>query len=411
MSTIRCPQCNLTNFATAIVCKRCGYFFQPPAESAAAINPAPAEQAAFAGGEQQAFNEFQSAVQPAAATAVYTPQPQFPPPPPPPRQNYYQQQQQYQAYQPSKQKSGLAIASLVLGLVGCFITSPIGLILGIVAMVKANRRPHEYGGKGLAIAGVILNALGLLFLPVIVAIAIPNLLMARRAANEGSAILTLRQLSEAEHKYMASMYGKCGDIQTLIAGKLINDLSLAKNEKNGYRFMVVNLPMGGCELHATPLTTSHGTRSFFYSTEDRVFRAADKKGQAADKQDLPLTSNLPDDVEDSLWGQPPSESAAISSLRSLHGAEMTYAATLGNGACGTLQDLANAQLIKKDLADGTADGYRFAVKKISQFGCEITATPISNSSSARSFFVGNEGVIRGKAKNGALADKNDPPIF
>jgi hypothetical protein len=388
------------NFATALACRRCGYFFQPPAEGAAPIAGA---ETSFGGEpQQQNFNEFQNVAQPAG----YTPQPQFPPPP---RPNYYQPQ--YQAYQPGKQKSGLAIASLVLGIIGCFITSPIGLILGIVAMVKANRHPNEYGGKGLAIAGIVLNGLGLLFLPFVVAIAVPNLLAARRMANEGSAISTIRTLSVAEQKYMVSMGGKCGDIQALIAGKLINDLSLAKNEKNGYRFMVVNLPAGGCEIHAAPLTTSHGTRSFFYSTEDNVLRAADKKGAAADKRDLPLGSDSPRERGDSsLSGQPPSESGALSSLRTLSAAEATYAATVGAGSCGSLQDLAKAELIKTDLADGEAYGYRFAVKKISQFGCEITATPVSGSA-ARSFYVGNEGVIRGKAKNGQPADKNDPPLY
>ncbi|HLM02703.1 MAG TPA: DUF4190 domain-containing protein [Pyrinomonadaceae bacterium] len=406
MSTIRCPQCNLTNFATAVACKRCGYFFQPPAEGATAPIAAPPQTSFGSGGEhqQQAFNEFQPAV--AASSSSYTPQPQFGAQP---GQNYYQPQ--YQVYQSGKQKSGLAIASLVLGLIGCFFASPVGLILGIIAVVKANRRPHEYGGKGLAIAGIVLNGLGILFLPVIVAIAVPNLMAARRAANEAGAIATMRAISDAEHKYMASMSGICGDIQTLIAGKLINDLSLAKNEKNGYRFMVANLPGKGCEIHATPLTTSHGTRSFFYSTEDRVMRAADKKGLPADKKDLPLDSRFSGSREDSSpWGQPPGESSAISALRTLHGAEATYAATNGMGSCGTLQDLANSQLIKNDLADGEANGYRFAVKKISQFGCELTATPISGTS-ARSFYIGNDGVVRGKAKNGVPADKNDPPIY
>ncbi|HEX9959876.1 MAG TPA: DUF4190 domain-containing protein [Pyrinomonadaceae bacterium] len=387
------------NFATALACRRCGYFFQPPAEGATP-NVA-AAQTSFGNGAQQDFNEFQNAAQPAG----YAPQPQFPPP----RSNYYQPQ--YNAYQSGKQKSGLAIASLALGIIGCFITSPIGLILGIVAMVKANRRPNEYGGKGLAIAGIVLNGLGLLFLPVVVAIAVPNLLAARRMANEAAAISTVRTLSAAEQKYMASTFGKCGDIQTLIAGKLINDLTLAKNEKNGYRFAVVNLPAGGCEIHATPLTTSEGTRSFFYSTEDNLLRAADKKGAAADKKDLPLGSDLRGEHEESsIFGQPPSESGAISALRTLSGAQATYAATVGAGSCGSLKDLANAQLIKTDLADGEASGYRFAVKKISQFGCEMTATPISNTA-ARSFYVGNEGVIRGKAKNGLPADKNDPPLY
>lgn len=408
MSTIRCPQCNLTNFATALTCRRCGYFFQTPsAGDGAAVNPA-APQASFAAvGGQQAFDEARKSSHTAAAG--YAPQPQFPPRPN--YSNYYEPPPSYQFHQTAKQKSGLAIASLVLGFIGCFFASPIGLILGIAAVVKANRRPAEYGGKGLAIAGIVLNGLGVLFLPVIVSVALPNLLAARRVANEAGAIMTIRQIAAAEYSYMASMEGECGDIQTLIAGKLINDLKLAKNEKNGYRFAVVNLPAGGCEIHATPLTTSHGKRSFFYSTEDDVFRAADKKGLAADKNDLPLDLDSPFDNEQKefLRGQP-NESAALSALRTLHSAEAVYAATTGAGSCGDLRDLAREELIKINLADGEEHGYRFAVKKLAQLGCEITATPISGTA-ARSFYVGSEGVIRGKAKNGAPADKNDPTLY
>jgi hypothetical protein len=389
------------NFATAVACKRCGYFFQPPPEGTT-VNPAPAQTSFGSGGEPQGFNEFQNAVEPAG----YAPQPpSFGAPPP--RQNYYQPQ--YQNYQTTKQKNGLAIASLVLGLIGCFITSPIGLILGIVSVVKANRHPHEYGGKGLAIAGIVLNGLGLLFLPVIAAIAIPNLLAARRAANEGSAIHTVRTLSAAEQVYMASMNGRCGDIQALIATKLVNDLTLAKNEKNGYRFIVQNLPAGGCEIHATPLTTSQGTRSFFYSTEDNTIRAAKKNGLPADRKDFPLGNDMFDEPEQTVWGQPPSEQGAISSLRTLRGAQMTYTATFGAGSCGDLRDLAREQLIKRDLADGESGGYRFEVIKLNSSSCDLTATPIS-STQARSFYIGYDGVVHGKAKNGQPADKSDPPL-
>jgi hypothetical protein len=403
MSTIRCPQCNLTNFATAVACKRCGYFFQPLPEGTT-VNPAAAETSFGAGEPPPGFNEFQNG----GASAGYAPQPPFgAASTPPPRQNYYQPQ--YQTYQTAKQKSGLAIASLVLGVIGCFFTSPIGLILGIVAMVKARRHPHQYGGKGLAIAGIVLNGLGLLFLPVIAAIAIPNLLAARRAANEGSAVKIVHTLASAEQVYMGSMNGKCGDIQALIATKLVNDLSLAKNEKNGYRFLVINLPAGGCEIHATPLSTSQGTRSFFYSTEDNVIRAAKKNGLPADRKDLPLGNDMFDEPEQTVWGQPPSEQGAISSLRTLRGAQMTYTATMGAGNCGDLRDLAREQLIKRDLADGESGGYRFEVIKLNSSNCDITATPIS-SSQARSFYIGYDGVVRGKAKNGQPADKSDPPL-
>lgn len=429
MSSVKCPNCNLINFATALMCRRCGYLFHAQAEGATMPNPAPAAHTSFGnGGGGIEGGEDQSAQQQSFYTepqTVHTPPAGFGQTPHQSygsanyRQNHQQHQyyrQPYQSFQTPKLKSGLAITSMILGLVGCLITAPIGLILGIVAVMKANRKPHEYGGKGFAIAGIVLNCIGLLFIPIVAAIAIPNLLAARRAANEASAISTVRTLSAAEKTYMASMYGKCGDIQALVATKLI-DLSLSKGEKHGYRFMVVNLPTGGCEIHATPLTTSQGNRSFFYSTVDGVIRAAKKNGSPADAADAPLNTDVSDTEDNELpWGQPPSERGAMKNLRTLFGAEMTYQATVGQGKCTDLQTLGLQGLISKELADGSSEGYRYAVKNVafsstsSAQGCELTATPISDSYQARSFFVGSDGVMRGKMKNGALADKSDPPI-
>ena len=197
---------------------------------------------------------------------------------------------------------------MVLGILG-FVTSiflvgivfaPIGLILGIVALVKANKKPHIYGGKGFAIAGVVMGAMVTLFIPIVLAIAIPNLLAARRMANEGSAISTLRTLAAAEETLMSVAGTKsCGDLRTLGAKQLIDPV-LANGEKSGYRFTVVDLPVtsGGCEIHAVPSTTSGvsstGIRSFYFSTEDGILRAADKKGKLADKTAAPLDTGRGD---------------------------------------------------------------------------------------------------------------------
>lgn len=429
MSSIKCPQCNLTNFATALTCKRCGLFFQASpfaADGVAMQNPAAAAAAqnsyGNSGGEQQNGAPV-SGFQPTGDFAS-APHPSFEPQPfqTLPQQNYqYRQQQQkqqspphYQNFHSTKQKSGLAIASMVLGLLGCFLTAPVGLILGIVAVVKANRYPREYGGKGFAVAGIALNGLGLLALPIVLAIAIPNLLAARRAANEASAIAVVRNLAAAEESYMSSMSGKCGDVQSLIATRLI-DVSLAGNEKNGYRFLIVNFPAGGCEIHATPVTASHGTRSFYYSTDDGEIRAADKKGLTASADDPPLAS-AGDDFFGAEKFSPvnskglttPNENAALAHLRTLSSAQATYAATIGQGNCGDLAALAREKFIRPDLADGEENGYRFTIKKLSPYGCDINATPTATA--YRSFYVGNDGQVRGRMKNGLPADKNDPPL-
>jgi len=61
--------------------------------------------------------------------------------------------------------SGLAVASLVLGIAGlctCGVTSLVGLILGIVALGKVNRSGGTLGGRGVAIGGIVASALTLL---------------------------------------------------------------------------------------------------------------------------------------------------------------------------------------------------------------------------------------------------------
>ena len=66
---------------------------------------------------------------------------------------------------PPAKTSGLAIASLILGLLGfCGLTALIGLILGIIGMVQINKSEGRLKGQGLAIAGVIVSAVFLLLM-------------------------------------------------------------------------------------------------------------------------------------------------------------------------------------------------------------------------------------------------------
>lgn len=100
------------------------------------------------------------------------PQPQNQPaPPPPPEYGYPPAPPQYPA-QP--ESTGLAIASMVLGIVGILTAwiliglplALVGLVLGIVSIAK------KKGGRGMAIAGIITSALALLFGVAMVAISI-----------------------------------------------------------------------------------------------------------------------------------------------------------------------------------------------------------------------------------------------
>lgn len=67
---------------------------------------------------------------------------------------------------PQGQNKTLAIVSLVSGILGLtvccgwFLPSLLGVVLGFMARSKANQNPAEYGGAGLATAGLITGAIG-----------------------------------------------------------------------------------------------------------------------------------------------------------------------------------------------------------------------------------------------------------
>lgn len=62
----------------------------------------------------------------------------------------------------------MAIVSLVVGIVGIMgcggFVSPIALVLGFMARKKAAQNPAEYGGDGIALAGIITGAIGCVIL-------------------------------------------------------------------------------------------------------------------------------------------------------------------------------------------------------------------------------------------------------
>ena len=107
---------------------------------------------------------------------------------------------------------------------------------------------------------------------IIAAIAIPNLLASRRAANEGSAQQTLRTLHSSEATYQStSGAGNYGDLADLRADTLIDSV-LATGNKSGYTFvvakvnLVVNVSPATFYVSSVPLVTSGvsqtGTRRF-----------------------------------------------------------------------------------------------------------------------------------------------------
>ena len=103
---------------------------------------------------------------------------------------------------------------------------------------------------------------------IIAAIAIPNLLASKRAANEGSAVASVRTITSAEATYQSTTgAGSYGDLAGLRASGLI-DSALANSgttPKSGYKF-VATAATGDYLVTATAATFSGlaatGTRDF-----------------------------------------------------------------------------------------------------------------------------------------------------
>jgi prepilin-type processing-associated H-X9-DG protein len=110
------------------------------------------------------------------------------------------------AQNPNAKTSGLAITSLVLGILSIFtffLTAIPAIILGIIGIFKIEKSAGQLKGKGLAIAGIAVPGASLLFMvPIMmIAIMIPALTSARAQAQRVACASTLKQLGVAMQIY------------------------------------------------------------------------------------------------------------------------------------------------------------------------------------------------------------------
>jgi hypothetical protein len=187
--------------------------------------------------------------------------------------------------------SGKAILSLVCGLL---VFIPLAFVAAIVfghlSLSEIRKSAGRLKGEGLAITGMVLGYAWILSIPVILiiaAITIPNLLRARMAANESSAVAEVRALITAEIAY-ANTHSDAGftcSLSNLAEDNLISG-DLALSTRNGYRFELLNCSpdsTGGrnvkFQVVAHPVTPNQtGIRSFC-SDESAVIKV-DSSGSA-----------------------------------------------------------------------------------------------------------------------------------
>ncbi len=105
---------------------------------------------------------------------------------------------------PQDVRNGMAIASLVLGIIGlatCPIIGIIALILGIIALIRAHGDPATYKGRGMAVAGICCGGVSLLFIPLIISILLPSLSRAREITKRAVCSSNLRGIGQGMKVY------------------------------------------------------------------------------------------------------------------------------------------------------------------------------------------------------------------
>ncbi len=141
--------------------------------------------------------------------------------------------------------SGMALASLIFGLFLFFFPFSIAaIVLGHVSLSQIRKSAGRLKGEGMAIAGLVLGYAGVVFIPVILiiaAIAIPNLMRARIAANEASALHSVQELLGAETAYAHAhpAEGFSCDLPAVVRDGGASP-GLSTGHRSGYVFLLQN---------------------------------------------------------------------------------------------------------------------------------------------------------------------------
>jgi hypothetical protein len=158
-----CPECGAPNEDDSVFCGNCGAPMDPDALPAAEKDGFPVVEpyeeldlTAFEEAPENLVEEKIPSVEekalPAEESSLVPAAPQAPPPPPP---------RPVVDYTTSVHTSGMAIASLVMGIAGWTLLPLVGSILALVfgyaARRDIRRRPDELTGEGLAVAGLVLG--------------------------------------------------------------------------------------------------------------------------------------------------------------------------------------------------------------------------------------------------------------
>ncbi len=198
--------------------------------------------------------------------------------------------------------SGKAIFSLICGIFGIFPPAAIvAVIFGHLSMSEIRRSAGRLTGKGLAIAGLVLGYLGVVFLVGIVifaAFSVSKVVKATRSVNETSAVASLRTLNTAEIAYTQA-HPEAGYTCSFseLAGAWGISGELAHGKKGGYAFALQDCtskipggPITKYQVVAYPTMENQLGKAVFCSNESariKVSRSGSSQACLKSGEDLP----------------------------------------------------------------------------------------------------------------------------
>lgn len=154
--------------------------------------------------------------------------------------------------------SGLAITSLVLGVLGavsCGLTALVGLVLGIVALVKINKSQGRLSGSGLAIAGIAVSGI-LLLVAITAAMLLPALARAKSKAEQIQCVNHVKQLAVSVMLYANDHDGRlpdadrwCDQIQVYLGNAAQSVLLCPAGNPADRCHYALNAGLSGAELN------------------------------------------------------------------------------------------------------------------------------------------------------------------
>jgi len=123
-----------------------------------------------------------------------------------------------------QESCGIAITSLVCGVLSIVCFGPIAaipaIICGHIALTRIKRAQGTIGGAGLAIAGFTLGYVGLaislfIMLPMVIAIVLPNFMMARNKAYQHSCEVNMKVIERSIEGYQIDKGNLPADLDSL----------------------------------------------------------------------------------------------------------------------------------------------------------------------------------------------------